>query len=87
MGLLVKICGLTDRTALDAALEAGAEADARNDWNLGALHLAAERGSTEIVRRLLDAGADGVQHHHQPPRRHRRHNSSKTGGGQDNIYS
>ncbi|MBI5877170.1 MAG: ankyrin repeat domain-containing protein [Chloroflexi bacterium] len=47
-----------DLTAVDAALDAGAAIDARDEYGDTALNEAAEAGQREIVRRLLERGAN-----------------------------
>ena len=47
-----------DLAAVNAALEQGADVNARGDYGDAALNLAAEYGHLEVVERLLAAGAD-----------------------------
>ena len=42
---------------IDILLRGGAEVDGRSDVNATALHVASEAGFTNLVQRLLDAGA------------------------------
>ena len=42
---------------IDILLRGGAEVDGRGDNNMTALHVASELGFTNVVQRLLDAGA------------------------------
>jgi len=42
---------------IDILLSGGAEVDGRDDYNYTALHVASEKGFTNVVQRLLDAGA------------------------------
>ena len=45
-------------SGVDAALQQGADINARGQFGDTALNVAAERGHKEIVQRLLDSGAD-----------------------------
>ena len=55
---LWKAASAGDLAAVNAALEQGADVNARGDYGDAALNLAAEYGHTEVVERLLSAGAD-----------------------------
>ena len=47
-----------DLAALNAAIKSGADVEARSESGETALHLASGRGDLEVVRALLNAGAD-----------------------------
>jgi ankyrin repeat protein len=42
----------------EAAIEAGADPNAKTDWRRTPLHLAAKNGNTDIARLLIEKGAD-----------------------------
>ena len=48
----------SDVSAAQVALAAGAEVNARNQWQQTPLHLAADTGHTDLARLLIEKGAE-----------------------------